>query len=203
MKWFVNHRLLGRKSTSGRRYSFARKYSSALHNLTLSLVLFFVLTPIAKAQPLFPAPITRVQAGQAGAPIYKYLVHLNTGGPVACGSSLFPVYVGKRTGDTKKDVSTALRSLFATSKNSGGLYNPLADSKIKVRRVEYNPASSKTPIYLGGKLVRPKTFCDSAQARAMVWATAQQFPEVRHATIWIGNSLLGDLLSPAERAYDK
>lgn len=36
----------------------------------------------------------------------------------------------------------------------------------------------------------------------MVWATAQQFPEVGHATIWLGSALLGDLLAAKERAKD-
>jgi hypothetical protein len=139
-------------------------------------------------------------ATQAGAPIYKYLIHLGTGGPVACGDSLTPLYVGRRTGDVKKDAATALKSLFATGKYSGGLYNPLAASKLRVRRVEYNPANKKYQVFLGGRLVKPKTYCDIARARAIVWATAQQFPEVRHATIWLGSGLLGDLLAAKERA---
>ncbi len=144
----------------------------------------------------------QVSATAPGGPIYKYLIHLGTGGPVGCGDSLSPVYVGKRSGDTKKDIATALKSLFATPKNSGGLYNPLANSKLKVRRVEYIEGKKSPQIFLGGKLNRPKTYCESARARAMIWATAQQFPEVRHATIWMGSALLGDLLAPTERSYD-
>lgn len=141
-------------------------------------------------------------APAAGGPIYKYLIHLGTGGPVGCGDSLSPVYVGKRSGDVKKDIATALKSLFATPKHSGGLYNPLAESKLRVRRVDYVAGKKNPQIFLGGKFVRPKTYCESARARAMVWATAQQFPEVRHATIWLGSALLGDMLAPTERTYD-
>lgn len=132
--------------------------------------------------------------------IYKYLVHRNTGGPIACGDTLYPVYVGQRTGDVKQDIKIALKSLFASSGNSGGLYNPLAKSKLKVNSVEYNPKNTQTTIRLSGRLVKPTDFCDYARARAMVWATAQQFPEVRHAKITLGSALLGDLLSAKERA---
>jgi hypothetical protein len=144
--------------------------------------------------------IPEVQSSTAGAPIYKYLIHQGTGGPVACGDSLVPLYVGQRTGDVKKDVTTALKSLFATGKYSGGLYNPLANSKLKVRRIEYIPTNKNAQVFLGGRLIKPTTYCEIARARAMVWATAQQFPEVRHATIWLGSALLGDLLAAKERA---
>ncbi len=146
--------------------------------------------------------VSQGQPSTAGAPLYKYLIHPGTGGPVACGDSLAAVYIGKRTGDVKKDAATALRSLFATGKFSGGLYNPLASSKLKVRRVEISPSTNKFQIYLGGRLVKPTTYCEIARARAMVWATAQQFPEVGHATIWLGSALLGDLLAAKERAKD-
>lgn len=132
--------------------------------------------------------------------IYKYLIHRNTGGPVACNDTLFPVYVGKRTGNVKKDVSIALKSLFLTSASSGGLYYPLASSKLKVGGVEYNPKNSNLTIRLNGRLVRTDNYCDTARARAVVWATAQQFPEVRHAKITLGSALLGDLLAAKERA---
>jgi len=158
------------------------------------------------AIPSFPAnasdnsPRAFIRAAAAGGPIYKYLIHVGTGGPVACGDSLVPIYVGARTGDTEKDVVTALNKLFATPKNSGGLFNPLADSKLKARGVEYNPSNRNVTVHLGGRLVKPKTSCDIKRARAMVWATAQQFPEVQHAVIWIGSSLLGDLLAANDRA---
>jgi hypothetical protein len=132
--------------------------------------------------------------------IYKYLILRNTGGPIACGDTLFPVYVGKRTGDVKQDIKIALKSLFSTSKVSSGLYNPLANSKLKVSGVQYNPKNTQTTVRLAGRLVKPDNFCDIARARAVVWTTAQQFPEVRHAKITLGSALLGDLLAAKERA---
>jgi hypothetical protein len=156
----------------------------------------------ASGNPASNPGLLTAQPATAGAPLYKYLIHLGTGGPVACGDSLVAVNIGKRTGDVKKDAATALRSLFSTGKFSGALYNPLASSKLKVRQVEYNPSTKKYQIFLGGKLVKPDAYCEIARARAMVWATAQQFPEVRHATIWLGSGLLGDLLAASERAKD-
>lgn len=167
-------------------------------------ILLLIVAILLSTTPLATLPTTSsaaAPAAAAGGPIYKYLIHQNTGGPVACGDSLVAVYVGKRTGDVRKDTVTALKSLFSTGKNTGGLYNPLYDSKLRVRRVEFAKDKQNTQVYLGGKLVRPKTYCESARARAMVWATAQQFSEVRHATIWIGSALLGDLLAPSERSY--
>jgi hypothetical protein len=166
------------------------------------LLATLVAVPVYSANASGNSPKESVQAAPAGGPIYKYLIHVGTGGPVACGDNLVPIYVGARTGDTEKDVATALNGLFATSKYSGGLYNPLADSKLRARKVEYNPSNRNATVHLGGRLVKPKTSCDIQRARAMVWATAQQFPEVQHAIIWIGGSLLGDLLAAKDRAKE-
>jgi hypothetical protein len=164
------------------------------------LLASLVAIPLHSVNASGSLPKESIQAAAAGGPIYKYLIHVGTGGPVACGDNLVPIYVGARTGDTEKDVATALNKLFATPKNSGGLYNPLADSKLKAKGVEYNPSNRNVIVHLGGRLVKPKTSCDIKRARAMVWATAQQFPEVQHAIIWIGSSLLGDLLAANDRA---
>ncbi len=171
--------------------------SNGMGRVVLVICLGLILFSIFAFNNVVPS-----QAAPAGGPIYKYLVHVGTGGPVACGDSLYPVYVGARTGDTAKDVATALRSLFGSSKYTMSLYNPLADSKLKVKNVKYIPEKRNVQVQLGGKLVKPKTYCEIARARAMVWATAQQFPEVGHATIWMGKALLGDLLAANERGKD-
>ena len=178
--------------------------TSLKYNRLILLICFGVyllsttFTPVdfasaSEARPQASAP--------AGGPIYKYLIHQGTGGPVACGDSLMAIYVGKRTGDLKRDEATALNSLFATPKNSGGLYNPLSASRLKVKNVQYNSAKNAV-IYLGGKFVRPTQNCEVARARAVVWATAQQFPEVKHAIIWYGRVLLGDLLEAKNKSKD-
>jgi hypothetical protein len=164
------------------------------------LLISLVAVPFYSASASENLPEASIKAAPPGGPIYKYLIHVGTGGPVACGDNLVPIYVGARTGDTEKDVATALNKLFATPKNSGGLYNPLADSNLRARGVDYNPSNRNVIVRLGGRLVKPKTSCEIQRARAMVWATAQQFPEVQHAVIWIGGSLLGDLLAAKDRA---
>ncbi len=137
----------------------------------------------------------------AGGPIYKYLIHLGTRGPVACGDSLVRLVIGRRTGNLEKDVATALKSLFATPKYQGGLYNPLAGSRFRIESVKYHAGNKNIAIHMSGKLVRPKTYCEIARARAMVWATAQQFPEIKHAIIMLQNDiLLGDLLAVKDKS---
>ena len=131
----------------------------------------------------------------AGGPIYKYLILRSTGGPVACGDSLYPVYVGKRTGKTEEDVKLALKGLFSThSKDVSGLYNPLYESRLKVSKVGYNPDNKNVTINIKGKFVRPPEACERKRIRAIVWQTAQQFPEISHAIILTPGQLLGDLL---------
>jgi hypothetical protein len=162
-----------------------------------AILLAAIITPAHTAGAYTTGAFTTSSAAVAApatGPIYKYLIHQGTGGPVACGDSLVGVYVGQRSGDIKRDEATALNSLFATPKNYIGLYNPLSASRLKVGNVQYNSAKNAV-IRLNGKLVRPTKFCEVARARAMVWATAQQFPEVKHAIIWYGDVLLGDMLS--------
>jgi hypothetical protein len=152
----------------------------------------------------FSVDIQHIRTVAAGGPIYKYLIHLGTGGPVACGDSLVGIVVGRRTGDPEKDVATALRSLFSTPKYQGGLYNPLSSSKFRIQGVRYNARNKEIAIDLSGKLVRPNTYCEIARARTMVWATAQQFPEISHAIIMMTNNiLLGDLLPVKDKSKKK
>jgi hypothetical protein len=174
-----------------------RLYSTGLIGLCLVVILVSLVTvPVKTAGAATPSTRT----GPAGGPIYKYLIHRGVGGPYACGDNLFPIYVGTRTGDIKKDMATALNSLFSTGKNSGALYNPLGGSTLRVGKVDYNLQTRNATVSLRGKLAKPDNFCDIARARAAIWATAQQFPEVSHAVIWLGGALLGDLLAAKDRA---
>jgi hypothetical protein len=128
--------------------------------------------------------------------IVKYLVHQGTGGPSGCGDTMVPVSAGfLRTGDVKEDVKIALNSLFSTgTKYSGNLYNPLFQSKIRVNEVSFKKSSSNVTVHLTGSFTKPKEDCDKLLYRAQVWDTARQFPEVKLATIWMNQYLLGDLL---------
>ena len=165
----------------------------------LALVAFiFLLSYFFAAPRTFAAaanPHESAAAAPAGGPIYKYLILPKTGGPVACGDSLIPVYVGKRTGNTQEDVARALKGLFSNhSKQISGLYNPLYASRLKVSKVAYNPSNRNVTVKIKGKFVRPAEACERQRIRAVVWKTAQQFPEITHAIIFTPSQLLGDLL---------
>ena len=142
---------------------------------------------------------TNTPVPQSGIPsnvIVKYLVLQGTGGTTGCGDSLVPVSAGHvRTGDVKEDVKIALTSLFATgSQYPGNLYNPLFLSKLRVTDVSFKKNSGNVTVHFTGSFTKPKEDCDKLLYRAQVWATARQFPEVKHATIWLNQYLLGDLL---------
>ena len=156
-------------------------------------------TPTPTEEPTATLTATNTAAPQAGSPsnvIVKYLVLQGTGGSTGCGDSLVPVSVGfDRTGDVKEDVKIAITSLFSTgSQYAGDLYNPLFQSKLRVNDVSFNQAAANVTIHLAGSFTKPKEDCDKLLYRAQVWSTARQFPEVNHATIWLNQYLLGDLL---------
>lgn len=146
-------------------------------------------TPTSTYQPLL--------ASQA---IFKYLVHLGTGGNVGCGDSLVAVSTGhKPSGDTVNDVTLALNSLFSTGvKYVGDLYNPLFQSSLKVDRVDFKKFNGVAVIYLSGSFVKPKSNCDRSLYRAQVWATIRQFKEIKNITVVANKYLLGDLLVPTK-----
>jgi hypothetical protein len=141
-------------------------------------------------------PTERVQVGLPEGIIVKYLVHQGTGGSSGCGDSLVPVSADfLRTGDVKEDVKIALTSLFSTgTKYAGVLYNPLFQSKLRVSDVSFKKNSGNVTVHLTGSFTKPKEDCDKLLYRAQVWDTARQFPEVKQATIWMNQYLLGDLL---------
>jgi hypothetical protein len=154
-------------------------------------------TPTEEPTPTPTATNTAVpQSGIPSNVIVKYLVLPGSGGSTGCGDSLVPVSAGfVRTGDIKEDVKIAITSLFSTgTKYAGNLYNPLFQSKLRVTDVSYKKNSSNVTIHLTGSFTKPKEDCDKLLYRAQVWSTARQFPEVKLATIWLNQYLLGDLL---------
>jgi hypothetical protein len=156
-------------------------------------------TPSPTEEPT-PTPTgTNTAVPQSGIPsnvIVKFLVLQGTGGSTGCGDSLVPVSAGfVRTGDVKEDVKIALTSLFSTgTKYAGNLYNPLFQSKLRVTDVSFKKNSGNATVHLTGGFTKPKEDCDKLLYRAQVWSTARQFPEVKLATIWLNQYLLGDLL---------
>jgi hypothetical protein len=163
--------------------------------LIFSVILVALLVPIYRPAMALSTAQPAAAAGNVGAPIMKYLILLGSGGPVACGDSLYALPTGaSRSGDLEKDIKTALTSLFANrSKTIGGLYNPLYQSRIKVEKVVYK-GGNQAAVYLKGQFVKPKDACDRKRFREVVFRTAQQFPEARHVIIFMNRVLLGDLL---------
>lgn len=161
---------------------------------TAKIVLFSCLIALILI-PTFLQTQPAEASGYAGAPIMKYLILLGSGGPVACGDSLYAIPTGAtRSGDVTKDIKTALTSLFSNHNQTiGGLYNPLYQSRLKVSKVVYTGGKQIT-VYLKGKFVKPQDPCDRKRFREVVFRTAGQFPEARHVIIFMNRVLLGDLL---------
>ncbi|MBE9525119.1 MAG: hypothetical protein IMY76_08460 [Chloroflexi bacterium] len=129
--------------------------------------------------------------------IMMYFTILGSGGPVACGDSLYAVYTGHvRTGDTEEDIRIALNSLFSSGQYFGGLYNAVYPNNFRVQSVDFKQSTGKAVIVLKGGYVKPADYCDSRRYREQIWATARRFPEVKNIGISLTNGiLLGDLLA--------
>jgi hypothetical protein len=150
-------------------------------------------TPTATATPTEPPP---TPSGDEA--VYIYLVQTNTGGPIACGSSLIKVNTGlPRTGDTATNIAAALRRLLVKSKYMVGLYNPVYLSNMSVVSVTYNPDSGLATVDLTGSYVRSGDSCDDGRVHDQIWTTIRQFPGVRGVLVRLNGNLLGDILSTA------
>lgn len=126
-----------------------------------------------------------------------YLTQLNTGGPVACGDSLVPIYSGfVRTGNTAEDVRIALDRLFHAGASFGGLHNAVYPNNFEVQSVEFEDSANKVIVTLSAGYIKPADYCESRRYHDQIWATARRFPEVDRVVIWLDNGiLLGDLLA--------
>jgi hypothetical protein len=149
--------------------------------------------PTATATPTQPPPTP--SGDQA---VYIYLVQTNTGGPVACGSSLIKVNTGlPRTGDNATDIASALRRLLVKLKFMVGLYNPVYLSNMSVASVNFNPSSGLATVDLIGSYVRSGDSCDDGRVHDQIWTTIRQFPGVKGVLVRLNGNLLGDILSTA------
>lgn len=167
---------------------------------SLTVTLTNTATPEPSATPTFTAT-PEITGSIPEKAIMLYFIAPETGGPVACGDSLIPSYSGLvKTGDFKKDLSSALNRLFAIgTQRTGNLYNALYQSKLKVKTIDYSKYNNTATIYMTGSFVKPKTDCDQLRYRAQVWSTAKQFG-VKIITIWLDNGkLLGDLLAANDK----
>lgn len=126
-----------------------------------------------------------------------YYIIKDTGGPVSCGDSLYAVNTGiPRTGDVANDVATALKRLLAYRyEYNGALYQSLYQSNMSVSSVSFKPSTGVISVRLAGTYVRTGDDCDNSRARAQIWQTIRQFPEVKTIDILLNNNLLGDVLA--------
>ncbi len=126
--------------------------------------------------------------------ILNYFIILGSGGPVACEDSLYATAVGPmRTFNVADDVFTALNILLSNpSQYSGGLYNALYRTTMKVTGVTFNESNGRVRVQLEGGLGTPDD-CDLMRIEAQVVSTVKQFPEVKSRIIYLGNLLFEDL----------
>jgi hypothetical protein len=161
-------------------------------------------TPIEPPSPTVTAtPTTTPTSGPVAVPeeaIYIFFAQASGGDAQDCNRTVIPAYSGfVRTGDLRKDVTTALNRLFAVGvKNVGSLYNPLYQSRLTVSQIDYNQSKPSLTVYMTGAFVKPKNGCDQLRYRDQVWATVRQFG-VRNVIVLANNKLMGDLLAAKDR----
>ena len=120
--------------------------------------------------------------------------------PAPGGScSVTPVPVGsglKRSKDVSKDAKAGLQVLLAARwLNSGGLYNPLSRSSIKVQSVSFDDNTGLISVWFTGDYNPTKDPCDNLRVKAQLWSTIRQFKGVTRTNIFLNNVPFGDRLS--------
>ena len=131
--------------------------------------------------------------------IVYYLIHKDTGGPLKCGDSLFPISTGKfRTGDIEEDAKIAFKALLALKQaEQGDFYNALYKSSLNVVSADWAPQKGWLEVSIAGNMNTKGDECDRSRIGDQLWATIRQFPEVQHADIrWNGGPLMDRIYSP-------
>jgi hypothetical protein len=143
-----------------------------------------------------PAPPTSTPAPPL---IVYYLVLLDSGGPLKCGDSLYPVSTGKyRTGDIAKDVQIAMSSLFKNhDQYTGELYNALYKSRLSVDDVTVDKVTGWVEVFTAGNIDAKSDSCDRSLISDQIWGTMRQFTEIPHFDVrWNGQNIQDRLYSP-------
>jgi len=177
--------------------------ATTTHTQTLTSTATTTLTP-TQTETLTPstAPTDTPTVTSTSAPsggiskdaIVAFFVIKGSGGPVACGDSLIPVYTGHyKSGNIGNDLKIALDFLFSAGQNILGLHNATYPSRFSAGTVEYN--AGQATVYLSGNYVPPVTKCDAYRYEAQVNTTAFQFNEIKQFSPFIaGGGSLGDRL---------
>jgi len=163
--------------------------------LTPSMTPTFTLTWTPTITPTDTTTPTPTPWGQLPENAIKvYLTLLGTGGPVACGDSLFAINSGfVKSGNIELDITNAVNALFSIGQWSGNLYNATYPSSFRVGSV--NLKGNEAVVMLQGSYVKPKDACEAMRYREQLWATIRQFDEVKRAIPKYNGAVLGDLLS--------
>jgi hypothetical protein len=154
----------------------------------LSLLLLAACSKAPSTPDLKASEVTRKTA--------VYLIVLedkgSRGPAVGCGDSVVPLTVNLPA--PSPALEGALSNLLAAGKSyeALGFYNALANSPLKVQRIER--AGGTARIYLTGYLELGGE-CDSPRVLAQLEQTATQFDDVDKAELYLDEKPLADLLS--------
>jgi hypothetical protein len=143
-----------------------------------------------------PSPPTSTPAPPL---IVYYLVLLDSGGPMKCGDSLYPVSTGKyRSDDIVRDVTAAMNGLFGNhDQYTGELYNALYKSRLSVDDVTVNKLNGWVEVFTVGKVDPANNDCDRSRIADQIWGTMQQFTDIPHFDVrWNGQNITDRLYSP-------
>lgn len=121
-----------------------------------------------------------------------FLISTDGKGPVGCGDSAVPVEADLPA--PSPALWGSLETLLSAGKRyeSAGYYNALANSPLRVERIERSGATVR--IYLNGYLEIGGE-CDSPRVLSQITETATQFQDVDKAEIFLDGKPLEPLLS--------
>lgn len=121
-----------------------------------------------------------------------FLISTDDKGPVGCGDSAVPVEADLPA--PMPALWGSMETLLTTGQHyeSAGLYNALANSPLRVERIERSGPTAR--IYLTGYLEIGGA-CDSPRVLSQLTETATQFQDVDKAEIFLDGKPLEELLS--------
>ncbi len=158
-------------------------------------------TAIPSSTPTVTPTLSATQAGSVLPAASKdivwiYFIQQGTGGPI-CGDTAVPVGSGvEQSGDIEEDLAKALRNLFSYKDDYvGGLYNPLANSNLRVNGVNFNSDNGLMTVDLTGTYKPTGDKCDNTRVKAQVWQTIRQWRAVKATNIYLNGIPFGDRVS--------
>lgn len=153
-------------------------------------------TPTDTATPTVKVASVALPGGVVDDSVRIFLISQNTGGSI-CGDSAVSIKTSVvETNDIEKNVEAALKQLLGIRSTwAGNLYNPLANSNLKLAEVKFNRGSGVIMVRFRGEYVPTGDPCDNTRVRAQVWSTIKQFRGIKSTNIYLNNMPFGDRLS--------